>query len=81
MNDAPDKIQPQPDPLPPESEDLVEDAGHVRRCPHCGSVDTRVSWPRLHDWLFRILFRVPYRCRACYRRFYGRRIRSGGSVE
>ena len=44
-----------------------------RSCPGCGWMDVRRSMPRgIFDYLVCKLRIVPYRCRTCGQRFYGR---------
>ena len=44
---------------------------HLARCFYCASPDTRPSETvAVVDFLFRAVRRVPFRCRACHKRFY-----------
>ncbi len=43
---------------------------HVTKCPKCLSDRIRPSWPRMRDKLLRTSSIRPYRCEACWRRFY-----------
>ncbi len=41
------------------------------RCGNCGSADLRPSWPTgARDRVYHACGCEPYRCRACYHRFY-----------
>ena len=47
------------------------DAIEKTRCPNCGGLDTRHSYPRgLMDSFMHMFGRRPYRCRNCRKRFY-----------
>ena len=46
--------------------------GNRKVCPHCGDWDTRLSRQRkLLDYFLMAFLFWPYRCRTCYRRFWG----------
>ena len=52
-------------------------------CPYCGSAEVHVTrWTGLVERCVLYLWEMcPYRCRACYSRFYGRTLVTQRSAE
>jgi hypothetical protein len=50
---------------------LRSHSGGPLKCGYCGSADLRPSWPAgARDRIYQACGCEPYRCRACYHRFY-----------
>ena len=42
----------------------------MKACPHCWAFDVRLSGRRWFDYFLMVFLILPYRCRACGRRFW-----------
>jgi hypothetical protein len=53
---------------------IARSRGRISRCPVCKSNRVRPSWPKMMDAFFWISAASPYRCEACLKRFFARKL-------